>query len=65
MGFGLQEMFVICILLSTILCIVAVLDILRSEFVGHNKLVWLLAVAIFPLLGSVAYFVFGRQQKVR
>lgn len=64
MGFGIQELFVICFLLSTILCVVALLDILRSEFTGYNKLVWLLAVIFFPLLGSLAYFVFGRKQKV-
>lgn len=64
MGFGIQELFVICFLLSTILCVVALLDILRSEFAGYNKLVWLLAVIFFPLIGSLAYFVFGRKQKV-
>ncbi|MHC1697795.1 MAG: PLDc N-terminal domain-containing protein [Geobacteraceae bacterium] len=64
MGFGIQELFVICFLLSTILCIVALLDILRSEFTGYNKLVWLLAVIFFPLIGSLAYFIFGRKQKV-
>lgn len=64
MGFGMQELFVICFLLSTILCLVALLDILRSEFAVHGKLVWLLVVAFFPLIGSLAYFVFGRKQKV-
>lgn len=64
MGFGIQELFVISLLLSTILCVVALLDILRSEFTGYNKLVWLVAVVFFPLIGSLAYFVFGRKQKV-
>ena len=64
MGFGIQELFIICFLLSTILCIVALLDILRSDFTGYTKLVWLLVVVIFPLIGSLAYFIFGRKQKV-
>lgn len=64
MGFGIQELFVISFLLSTILCILALLDILRSDFTGHTKLVWLLVVVIFPLIGSIAYFIFGRKQKV-
>lgn len=64
MGFGIQELFVISFLLSTILCVVALLDILRSEFTGYNRLLWLLAVVLFPLIGSIAYFVFGRKQKV-
>lgn len=64
MGFGMTEMFVIFFLLVTILCIVALVDILRSEFRGYNKLIWLLVVTIFPLVGSLVYFVFGRKQKV-
>ncbi|MDD2335493.1 MAG: PLD nuclease N-terminal domain-containing protein [Geobacteraceae bacterium] len=63
MGFGVPELLVIFFLLGAILCIVALLDILRSEFTGYNKLVWLLAVIFFPLIGSLAYFVFGRKQK--
>jgi hypothetical protein len=64
MGFGMTEMFVIFFLLVTILCVVALVDILRSEFTGYNKLIWLLVVTIFPLVGSLVYFVFGRKQKV-
>jgi hypothetical protein len=64
MGFGVPELLVFFFLSSTILCIVALLDILRSDFTGNNKLVWLLAVIFFPWIGSLAYFVFGRQQKV-
>jgi len=64
MGFSVPELLVLIFLLGAILCIVALLDILRSEFTGYNKLVWLLAVIFFPLIGSLAYFVFGREQKV-
>lgn len=63
MGIGPAELLVILIL-GSIPAIFAVIDILRSEFTGNNKLVWLLAVAFFPLLGSIAYFVFGRRQKL-
>jgi hypothetical protein len=63
MGIGPAELLVIMVL-GSIPGVFAVIDILRSEFTGNNKLVWLLAVAIFPLLGSIAYFVFGRRQKL-
>lgn len=62
--FGIQELLVIFFLLSTILCIVALLDILRSELNGRMKLVWLLAVIFFPLIGSLAYIFFGRNRKL-
>jgi hypothetical protein len=64
MGFGMLELFVILFLLGTILCIVALIDILRSEFTGNNKLVWLLVVIFFPLIGSILYFLLGPKQKV-
>ena len=41
------------------------IDILRSEFTGSNKIVWLLAVILLPLLGAVLYWFIGREQKVR
>jgi hypothetical protein len=41
------------------------IDILKSEFTGSNKIVWLLAVILLPLLGAVLYWFIGREQKVR
>ena len=41
------------------------IDILKSEFTGANKIVWLLAVILLPLLGAVLYWFIGREQKVR
>jgi hypothetical protein len=41
------------------------IDILKSEFTGANKIAWLLAVILLPLLGAVLYWFIGREQKVR
>ncbi len=41
----------------------ALVDILRSEFTGSNKIVWLIAVILLPLLGAVLYWFIGREQK--
>ena len=41
------------------------IDILKSEFTGSNKIVWLVAVILLPLLGAVLYWFIGREQKVR
>ena len=40
------------------------IDILKSEFEGANKIVWLLTVILLPLLGAVLYWFIGREQKV-
>ncbi|HEY5974114.1 MAG TPA: PLD nuclease N-terminal domain-containing protein [Geobacteraceae bacterium] len=38
-------------------------DILKSEFIGNNKLVWLVAVILVPVIGVILYLVMGRGQK--
>jgi len=46
------------------LTIIALIDILRSDFKGNNKLIWVLVVIFFNLLGVLLYLAIGRQQKV-
>lgn len=45
--------------------IIALVDILRSEFTGSNKIVWLLVVIFLPVIGFILYFLIGRNQKVK
>jgi len=47
------------------LWIIALIDILRSNFQGNNKLVWVLVVIFFPFLGSILYFIIGRSRKIK
>jgi hypothetical protein len=47
------------------LWIIALIDILRSEFRGNDKIVWILVVIFFPILGSILYFLMGRPGKIR
>ena len=42
----------------------ALIDILRSEFSGSNKIIWLLVVFFIPVLGLVLYLAMGRKQKI-
>jgi hypothetical protein len=43
----------------------ALIDILRHEYTGHNKLIWIVAVLIFPYLGAILYYLIGTRQKIR
>jgi len=61
---GLFELIMILFLLGFIPFIIAFIDILKNEFEGYNKLIWLLAVLFAPLIGSIAYFLIGKKQKV-
>ena len=63
MGIGIAELLVIFVI-GSIPSLIALIDILRSEFTGSNKLVWLLVVFLFPLLGALAYLAMGRKQKI-
>jgi phosphotransferase system glucose/maltose/N-acetylglucosamine-specific IIC component len=61
---GLFELIMILFLLGFIPFIIAFIDILKNEFEGYNKLIWLLAVLFAPLIGSIAYFLIGKKQKI-
>lgn len=63
MGFGVPELLVIFVI-GSIPSLIALIDILRSEFTGSNKLVWLLVVFLFPFVGAIAYLAIGRKQKI-
>ena len=42
----------------------AFIDILKSNFKKNNKFIWIIVVAIVPILGAVLYFMIGRNQKI-
>ncbi|MCX7793537.1 MAG: PLD nuclease N-terminal domain-containing protein [Thermodesulfovibrionales bacterium] len=65
---GASEIFVLFILLIFIgifaVWLFALIDILKSEFTGYNKIIWILVVLFIPLVGAVLYFIIGRKQKL-
>lgn len=62
-GINLIELLVLVILFF-IPWLIALIDILKSEFTGNNKLIWLLSVILVPVVGVIAYFAIGRRQKI-
>ena len=48
-----------------ILPLIALIDILRNDFKGNNdKIIWVLVVLFFNIIGSIRYFAMGRKQRV-
>ena len=45
--------------------IIALIDILKSEFKGNNKLIWVLVVLLFNFFGAIIYFLIGKEQKTQ
>ncbi len=60
-----QILIILIILFALILPIIALIDILRNEFTGSNKIVWVLLVILLPLMGTLLYFAIGTQQKIK
>ncbi|MEL4307485.1 PLDc N-terminal domain-containing protein [Joostella sp. CR20] len=45
--------------------LIALIDILKNEFSGNNKIVWLLVVLLLNFFGAILYFIIGREQKLK
>ncbi len=56
------EMLIVFILI--LLPLIALIDILKSRFEGNSKLIWVIIVLFFNILGSIFYFAIGRRQKL-
>ncbi len=52
-------------ILGLLIPIIALIDIIRSEFIGNNKIAWVLIVIFFPIIGAIIYFVIGNEQKIK
>ncbi|MEJ2684485.1 MAG: PLD nuclease N-terminal domain-containing protein [Candidatus Sulfobium sp.] len=46
-----------------VLWVACLVDILRNEFLGNNKLIWFIAVTFIPVVGCLLYFFIGTRQK--
>jgi hypothetical protein len=58
-------LLLIVLLLGVLPTIIALIDILKSEFKGNNKIVWLLVVLLANFFGAILYFLIGREQKIK
>ena len=59
-----QIVLILVLLLLLITPIIALVDILKSEFNGNNKLVWTVVVLLGSFVGALLYYLIGRKQKL-
>ncbi|MBC7571894.1 MAG: PLDc N-terminal domain-containing protein [Spirosoma sp.] len=70
MGLGGQELILIFVALfilavGLLVPIIALIDIIRSDFRGSNdKLIWVIVVLFLNIIGAVLYWAIGRNQRV-
>ncbi|MFB9053941.1 PLD nuclease N-terminal domain-containing protein [Formosa undariae] len=68
-GFLMLGVFQIIIILTVMFLgiiptLIALIDIVRNEFSGNNKIVWILVVLFANFFGAFLYFSIGRKQKL-
>ncbi len=63
---GLAELVVILFvgLFLLLLPLIAIVDIIQSKFEGNMQLIWVIIVVFFNVIGTLLYFIFGRNQKI-
>jgi hypothetical protein len=64
MGAGELSLIITVAIIIFVIPLIALIDILRSDFEGNNKLIWVLVVLFLWIIGAVIYFIMGRNQKV-
>ena len=57
---GLLELILIIIIPLVLLPLIALIHLLKHQFKGNDKLIWLLVILFFPIIGSILYFVIGK-----
>jgi len=55
---------VILAIIALLLPIIALIDIVKNDFSGANKVIWVVVVLFLPILGSILYFLIGRNHKI-
>ncbi|MDD2896927.1 cardiolipin synthase family protein [Arcobacter venerupis] len=65
MGIIMSSFVMVFVIFTFILYIYILIDILKHEFTGYNKIIWILVLIFFPVLGALLYLVFGRSQRIK
>lgn len=67
LNIGVLEIILLlfAVLFPVVLIIYCLLDITRSTFQDSaNKIIWAIIVLLAPVIGSLAYLIWGRKQKI-
>jgi TonB family protein len=72
LGIGWQESLLLLSIVSLfvfariVLALIAVVDIVRSQFIDPNdKIVWAIVSVMLPIFGPILYFIIGKKHKIQ
>ncbi|WP_018619287.1 PLDc N-terminal domain-containing protein [Spirosoma luteum] len=66
-GIGVPELILILLAGAVVflLPIMALVDVVRSEFRGQNdKVIWVIVILFLNIIGAALYFFIGRNQRI-
>ncbi|MHB9141004.1 MAG: PLD nuclease N-terminal domain-containing protein [Paludibacter sp.] len=58
---GITELTIL--LVCVLVPVLAMVDLMKNKYHGNNKTIWILLVIFTNIIGSLLYFIIGRQQK--
>jgi hypothetical protein len=61
---GSLFLILLVVLFIILLPLMALISVLTSEFRGNDKILWVLIIIFLPFLGSVLYFLIGRDRRI-
>ena len=66
LGIGLQELIVLffVFLIPAALCLTAIVLLVENKQDSMTKIIWLVAILVFPFLGALLYLIVGRRQNL-
>jgi hypothetical protein len=62
---GTLLLILFIILFIVLLPLLALVDLLTHQFPENDKLIWVLIILFLPILGSILYFLIGRDRRIR
>ena len=63
--FGAGILLTVFIILFIILLpLLALISVLMNDFRGNDKVMWVLIIIFLPFLGSLLYFLIGRDKRI-
>lgn len=65
-GLGGVEILIVLLMVALPFCLWlwALVDVLKNDFAGMNKIIWLLVLIFLPPLGLLLYLLVGRRQRI-
>jgi len=58
-------LILVFVVIGVLPTVIALIDILKSEFKGNEKIIWVLVVLFTNFFGAILYFIIGRSQKIK